>query len=204
MDQAFFVTAFATLFVVINPLGLVTFFMALTRGLGAPARRRIAARGSLIAAGLLAAFAFMGEALLNFIGISLPAFRIAGGLLLFLTALQMLFDRRARTEDGGDDLGAHDPSVFPLATPLIAGPGAIASMILLVTQAGAGLAGALAVTGLMLALVALTFAALLLAPYLERLLGPTGSNVITRLLGMLLAALSVQFVLDGLHGAGLT
>ena len=204
MDQAFFVTAFATLFVVINPLGLVTFFMALTRGLGAPARRRIAARGSLIAAGLLAAFAFLGEALLNFIGISLPAFRIAGGLLLFLTALQMLFDRRARNEgEKAEDLGAHDPSVFPLATPLIAGPGAIASMILLVTQAGAGLAGALAVTGLMLALVALTFAALLLAPYLERLLGPTGSNVITRLLGMLLAALSVQFVLDGLKGAGL-
>lgn len=205
MSQTFFITAFATLFVVINPLGLATFFMALTRGMTVAARRRIALRGAVIAAVLLAAFALSGEALLQFIGISLPAFRIAGGLLLFLTALQMLFDRRAQKEEGSpEDLGAHDPSVFPLATPLIAGPGAIASVILLVAQAGAGLAGAAAVIALTLALLVLTYGALLLAPFFERLLGPTGANVITRLLGMLLAALSVQFVLDGLKGAGLT
>ncbi len=133
----------------------------------------------------------------------MPAFRIAGGILLFLTALDMLFERRTQRREGQTADPDHDPSVFPLATPLIAGPGAIASMILLVGQAGGDWTGAAWVTGLLLVMMAVTWGFLLAAPPLERLLGRTGVIVITRLLGMLLAALSVQFVIDGVRQTGL-
>jgi multiple antibiotic resistance protein len=201
-EMTFLVTAFATLFVVIDPPGLVPLFIALTRGMGAEARRAMALRACLIATGLLLLFGLAGEAVLSFIGISMPAFRIAGGLLLFLTALDMLFERRTQRREGQHPDPDHDPSVFPLATPLIAGPGAIASVILLVGQAGPGWGGTLAVLGLMVAMMAVTFLFLLASPPIERLIGRTGTVVITRLLGMLLAALSVQFVLDGVRGAG--
>ncbi|MCB6177283.1 MarC family protein [Rhodobacter sp. Har01] len=210
-DSAFLITAFATLFVVIDPPGLVPMFIALTRGMDARQRRAMAQRACLIAAALLTLFGLAGESLLGFVGISMPAFRIAGGILLFLTALDMLFERRTQRREGQHAEPDHDPSVFPLATPLIAGPGAIASMILLVGQAEAqaGAApfadwrGAAAVIGLMLAMMAVTFAFLLASPPLERLLGRTGVIVITRLLGMLLAALAVQFVIDGVRQTGL-
>lgn len=203
MDAAFLVTAFATLFVVIDPPGLVPMFIALTQGMSAARRREMALRGCLIAAGLLLVFGLAGEAVLGFIGISMPAFRIAGGILLFLTALDMLFERRTQRREGQQADPDHDPSVFPLATPLIAGPGAIASMILLVGESGPGWVGATAVIALMLAMVAVTYLFLLASPALERALGRTGTVVITRLLGMLLAALSVQFVIDGVRGTGL-
>jgi multiple antibiotic resistance protein len=202
MESAFLITAFATLFVVIDPPGLVPMFIALTQGMGAEQRRTIALRGCIIAAVMLTVFALAGEAVLGFIGISMPAFRIAGGLLLFLTALDMLFERRTQRREGQHADPDHDPSVFPLATPLIAGPGAIASMILLVGQSGPGWAGTVAVIALMLAMVAVTYLFLLASPPLERMLGRTGTVVITRLLGMLLAALSVQFVIDGIRGSG--
>jgi len=189
--------------VVIDPPGLVPLFIALTRGMGAEQRRAIALRGCLIAAILLTVFALAGETVLGFIGISMPAFRIAGGILLFLTALDMLFERRTQRREGQQADPDHDPSVFPLATPLIAGPGAIASMILLVGQSGPGWTGTIAVVSLMLAMVAVTYLFLLASPPLERMLGRTGTIVITRLLGMLLAALSVQFVIDGVRGTGL-
>jgi multiple antibiotic resistance protein len=133
----------------------------------------------------------------------MPAFRIAGGILLFLTALDMLFERRTQRREGQQAEPDHDPSVFPLATPLIAGPGAIASVILLVGQAGPDWGGTFAVLGLMLLMIFVTFLFLLASPPLERMLGRTGTIVITRLLGMLLAALSVQFVIDGVRGTGL-
>jgi len=206
-DSAFLITAFATLFVVIDPPGLVPLFIALTRGMDAARRKAMARRACLIAAVLLTGFGLAGEAVLGFIGISMPAFRIAGGLLLFLTALDMLFERRTQRREGQQAEPDHDPSVFPLARPLIAGLGAIASMILLVGQAqalsGPGWAGAGTVIGLMLAMMAVTWAFLLASPPIERLLGRTGTIVITRLLGMLLAALSVQFVIDGVRGTGL-
>jgi multiple antibiotic resistance protein len=189
--------------VVIDPPGLVPLFIALTQGMTAPQRRTMALRACIIAAVLLALFGLAGEAVLGFIGISMPAFRIAGGLLLFLTALDMLFERRTQRREGQHADPEHDPSVFPLATPLIAGPGAIASMILLMGQAGPDWLGRLAVLGLMAAMVLATFLFLLAAPPIERIIGRTGTVVITRLLGMLLAALSVQFVIDGIHGAGL-
>ena len=203
MDVTFLISAFVTLFVVIDPIGLTPIFIALTPGLSAEARRAIAVRATLIAAGLLFLFAFLGEQVLGFIGISMPAFRIAGGILLFLTALDMLFERRTkRREDqaGADDVP--DPSVFPIAIPLIAGPGAIASMILLTGEAE-GTIGMISVLAVMVSVLVLVFVFFLSATLIERALGKTGIVVVTRLLGMLLAALSVQFVLDGIQGFGL-
>ena len=207
IDTAFLVTAFVTLFVIIDPLGMTPLFVALTQGIDARRRRIIALRACVTAALILIVFAAFGEAVLGFVGISMPAFRIAGGILLFITALDMLFDRRTKrrkstadeadAEDDGDD-----PSVFPLAIPLIAGPGAIATMILLAGQRP-GAEGLLWVIGVMLAVIVLALLLFMGAGLLERALGRTGINVITRLLGMLLAALAVQFVLDGLRGFGL-
>ena len=203
MDSAFLITAFATLFVVIDPPGLVPLFIALTQGMDAAHRRRLAGRACVIAAVLLTMFGLAGETVLGFIGISMPAFRIAGGILLFLTALDMLFERRTQRREGQHPDPNHDPSVFPLATPLIAGPGAIATMILLVGKSGPGWVGTTAVMALMLAMMMATWLFFLASPFLERLLGRTGTIVITRLLGMLLAALSVQFVIDGVRGTGM-
>jgi multiple antibiotic resistance protein len=202
-ETAFLITAFATLFVVIDPPGLVPLFIALTQGMDADHRRRLALRACVIAGILLVLFGIAGEAILGFVGISMPAFRIAGGILLFLTALDMLFERRTQRREGQKPEPDHDPSVFPLATPLIAGPGAIASVILLVGQGGGTWAATAAVILLTAVMLVVTFLFLLASPPLERLLGRTGTVVITRLLGMLLAALSVQFVIDGVRGTGL-
>lgn len=199
-DIAFLATAFVTLFVIIDPVGLAPLFIPLTAGMDARQRRAVAIRACVIAAGLLAVFALAGEKILTTIGITMPAFQISGGVLLFLTALDMLFDRRQQRREGHATT-VPDPSVFPLAMPLIAGPGAMTSMILLMNQTE-GWTGSLAVLGVMLAVIASSFAFFLLAPPIERLLGRTGEMVVTRLLGMLLAALSVQFVLNGARAAG--
>lgn len=202
MDTTFLITAFVTLFVIIDPIGLVPLFVALTQGMTARERRAIGLRAILVAAILLTLFAGAGEAVLGFVGISMPAFRIAGGILLFLTALDMLFERRAKRREDQTGEDRPDPSVFPLAIPLIAGPGAIATMILLAGQQP-GWTGLAAVVGVMLAVLALVMALFLTASLFERALGRVGINVVTRLLGMLLAALSVQFVLDGLRDFGM-
>lgn len=201
-DAAFLITAFTTLFVVIDPPGQTPIFMALTQDMEAGLRRRIAIRACLTAAGILAMFAAFGEALLGFVGISMPAFRVAGGVMLFLTAMDMLFDRRTkRREDSAEQEVHSDPSVFPLGIPLIAGPGSIATMILLAGQ-NPGIEGLATVIAVMLAVLAIVLALYLSSGVLARLLGATGLNVVTRLLGMLLAALSVQFILDGLRDFG--
>ena len=203
MSTPEFVTAFATLFVVADPIGLVPLFLALTQGMSAQMRRTVGIRALVIATVLLTAFGLFGDALLRGIGISMPAFRISGGMLLFLTALDMLFERRTQRREGQSaEPHTPDPSVFPLATPLLAGPGAMATMILLAGSGSGGLhmAAVLAVMALVLACVFVLF---LLATPLERALGRTGTMVVTRLLGMLLAALAVQFILDGLRGAGI-
>jgi len=197
MDYSAFITAFITLFVIIDPIGLSPMFVALTKGEDAAHRRGVAIRATIIAGILLVLFGLFGEAVLGFAGISMPAFRIAGGILLFLTALDMLFERRSKRRKGQAS-AANDPSVFPLATPLIAGPGSIATMILLTGEA----AGDWAVIGMvmlvLLAVLLLVLLAFMSAGLLERALGETGTNVVSRLLGMLLAALSVQFVVDGI------
>ncbi|MEM8631161.1 MAG: MarC family protein [Pseudomonadota bacterium] len=202
MDLPALITAFVTLFVIIDPIGLAPIFVALTHGMTTAERRAIALRACVIAAALLTLFGVFGEAVLGFVGISMPAFRIAGGMLLFLTALDMLFERRTKRREDQAEEERPDPSVFPLAIPLIAGPGAIASMILLTGQS-ADWREALAIHVVMAGVVALVFLLFLASGILERALGRTGINVVTRLLGMLLAALAVQFVLDGLQGFGM-
>ncbi|SEK41788.1 multiple antibiotic resistance protein [Roseovarius azorensis] len=206
MDTAFLITAFVTLFVIIDPIGMTPLFVALTQGMSTARRRAIAIRACVTSALLLIVFAAFGEAVLGFIGISMPAFRIAGGMLLFLTALDMLFERRGQRRKGqadtADEDEGDDPSVFPIAIPLIAGPGSIATVILLAGQKP-GAEGLAWVIGVMLLVIVLVFVMFLMAGMLERALGRVGINVVTRLLGMLLAALAVQFVLDGLRGFGL-
>ncbi len=204
MDLTFAITAFVTLFVVIDPIGLTPMFVALTQGMSAAQRRRIATRACLAAIVILTIFGLAGEEVLAFIGISMPAFRISGGILLFVTAFDMLFERRDQRRENQADEGEarDDPSIFPLAMPLIAGAGAMATMILLVGSANGDIAKIATVHAAMAIVVGLVFALAQTAGLMERLLGRTGIKVVTRLLGMLLAALAVQFVLDGLRDFG--
>ncbi len=202
MTEIFF-TTYVTFFVIIDPIGLTPIFAALTQGMDRRRRLAISTSACLLAVAILLMFALAGEAVLGFVGISLPAFRIAGGLLLFLIAVEMLFKRRNARRSQEIEHDDHDPSVFPLAVPLIAGPGAIATTILL---AGANSEDPATLTLIVatMALVVLTaFLFFQLGSLIERILGSTGIDVITRLLGMLLAALAVQFVLDGLTNVGL-
>lgn len=200
-EFATLVTAFTTLFIIIDPPGLAPMFIALTQGMDAKTRRTLAMRACVIAGALMLVFLFLGEAVLAFVGISMPAFRIAGGVLLFLTALEMLFQRRqARRQDNATEGAAEhhdDPSVFPLALPLIVGPGAITTIILLAGQA-AGPADMAAIFGVCLSVLACVYAAFLASNVIERALGATGISILTRVLGMLLAALAVQFIIDGI------
>ncbi len=206
MDGDFYITSFVTLFVVIDPIGTTPVFVALTQGMARTRRRAIAIRACLIGLLVLTLFGLLGEQVLGFIGISMPAFRIAGGLLLFLTALEMLFGKRTqrRQDQAPDDPDpGDDPSVFPLAIPLLSGPGGIASMILLTNQASGDLWAFAGIFAVMMAIFAIVLMLFLSSEAIERALGPTGILVVTRLLGMLLAALSVQFVLDGIRNTGM-
>jgi len=198
METATLISAFVTLLVIIDPAGLTPIFIALTQGMDAKERRKIALRACIIAALLMLMFLFLGEAVLGFIGISMPAFRIAGGILLFLTALEMLFQRRQQRREENAAEEPNDPSVFPLALPLIVGPGTITTLILLAGQAD-GPADMAAIIGVAFSVLALVFIAFLAAPPIERALGKTGIDIVTRILGMLLAALAIQFVIDGLR-----
>ncbi len=167
-------------------------------------RRVIALRAAFVAGSLLTLFAFLGDNVLGFLGISMAAFRISGGILLLLTALDMLFERRTkrRKDQSEKTIDAEDdPSVFPLAMPLMAGPGAIATMILLSGQ-GEGYSGTMLALVAMSMVLLITLVFFFAANLLERVLRETGITVLTRLLGMLLAALAVQFVLDGLKAFG--
>ncbi len=197
--SADFIAAFATLFVMIDPIGLTPMFAALTPGMPYRQRLIISLRAVGVAALILAVFGLVGDALLSAVGISLPAFRIAGGLMLFLLAVDMLFEKRTeRREKRTEEEDFADPSVFPLATPLIAGPGAMAAMILLVSEHPGDTGGQVMVFLAMVAVLVIVFVAFLTTTIIERVLGPTGITVLTRLFGTLLGALAVQFVLDGL------
>jgi multiple antibiotic resistance protein len=194
--------SFVTLFVIIDPVGNAVIFAGLMRGAPERLRRLCALRGVLIAAILILAFALGGGALLRALGITLPAFRIAGGILLFLLATEMVFAResgirRPTALEEEETEQRHDISVFPLAFPLLAGPGALTSIVLLVERAGAPLAE-LGVIAALVAVMAVTLALLLVAPQVMRLAGVTGANVVSRVLGIILAALAAQLVLDGL------
>lgn len=197
----FVFNSFVTLLVVVDPLGLAPIFAALTQGYSGKRKRETALRGTILGAAILFLFALVGGALLGALGIGIPAFRIAGGLLLFLLSLDMIFARpaglRSRTvRDQEEDAYEQDVSVFPLAIPLLAGPGAITTVLLY--AGGRDAAQLAAFTGVLLAVLLLTLASLLLAPRVMSLFGETGANVLSRVLGVLLAALAVQFVLDGI------
>ncbi len=204
MSAEALITTFVTLFVVIDPIAVAPLFVALTQGRTKAQRDAVALRAILVALGMLAVFGLIGDALLKGIGISLPAFRISGGLLLFLMAVDMLFERRSeRRERRTEADDGPDPSVFPLATPMIAGPGALATMILLSSQNAGDTLARIEINLVLVAVLALTYVLFRMGGAIERLLGHTGILVLTRLFGILLAALSVQFVLNGLGDLGL-
>ena len=198
----YLLNAVVTLFVTIDPPGLAPVFVVLTAGATRSERRTTAFRSTLIAGAVLIAFALVGQPLIGFLGISLSAFRIAGGLLLFVIAFEMVFGRReerksvaAQTAVTRDDL--RHIAVFPLAIPLITGPGAISATILLASRAPSAL-GLLGLIVIIVALIGSCAVVFLGANELERVLGETGRIVVSRLLGLLLAALAVQFVADGI------
>jgi multiple antibiotic resistance protein len=199
-----FISAFVTLFVVIDPPGCAPIYASLTTGANAAQRRAMAIRATLIAGGILIFFAMFGEALLSFLHIDLDSFRIAGGIMLFMIAIDMVFEKRTeRREQRAEKVAAsdvEDVSVFPMAMPMLAGPGSIASVMLLVAQ-NTGLDRAFVIFAALLLVLLITLAALLAAGPLMRVIGNKGEAVITRLLGVLLAALAAQFVIDGLKAS---
>lgn len=200
-----FVSAFVTLFVVIDPPGCAPIYAGLTANAGPAQRRSMAVRACLIAGVILLGFALFGADLLDALHIELDAFRIAGGIMLFLIALDMVFEKRTqrretRAEKVRENPRIEDVAVFPMAMPMLAGPGAIASVMLLESTA-AGLEGTLVVLAALAAVLALTLLALVAASPLMRLFGAQVETVITRLLGVLLAALAAQYVIDGVRNS---
>lgn len=199
-----FLSAFITLFVVIDPPGCAPIYAGLTKGATNAERRSMAVRACGIAGVILVIFALFGQDLLGALHIELDAFRIAGGLMLFLIALDMVFEKRTqRREDRAERVRAsevEDVSVFPMAMPMLAGPGAIASVMLL-ESAAQGIEGTLVVLAALAAVLLLTLLALIAAAPLMKLFGARVEAVITRLLGVLLAALAAQYVIDGLRAS---
>lgn len=196
------VNSFLLMFVTVDPVGVTPMFAALSAHLPEPARRSAATRAVLLAAVILVVFGLVGDALLAALGIGLPAFRIAGGGLLFLLAIDMVFARhsglRSATQNEFHEAEhRQDISVFPLAFPLLAGPGALTTILLLTAGHEGDPAKLGVVMGCLMLVLVLTWVALRLTGPLLRVLGETGANVIGRLLGLLLAALAVQFIVDG-------
>lgn len=197
------IVAFATFFATIGPPDVAAMFAALTHDASPRMRRRIAFRGTVIAAAILLFFVVAGEFMLSLLGITLPALRIAGGILLLLIGIEMVFaissgGTSTTAEENAEANVKQDITVFPLAMPLIAGPGAMGASILLMSEASGDLFLQLTVVAALLTVLLLTWISMLVATQLQRVLGVTGMQVITRVLGVLLTALAVQFVLDGL------
>ena len=193
---------FLSVFVIVDPFAVVPIYIAMTDRFSAAALRRIRIKASVAAAGILVVFALTGMTVFNVFGITIPAFQISGGILLFKFSLEQLTATRTRVKEEEKDEGLvrEDISIFPLATPLLAGPGAISTVVLQSSKAESHLQ----TIGLVVAIVsALAVCSLVLrsAPYLYRILGKTGLNLITRLMGLILAAVAVQFILNGVRTA---
>jgi multiple antibiotic resistance protein len=202
------IVAFTTFFATIGPLDVAAMFAAMTPGASPQFRKSMALRGTLVAALILFCFALAGELLLRSLGISLAALKISGGILLLLIGIEMVFARSSggtstTHEETDEAFGRQDISVFPLATPLIAGPGAMGSVILLMANAKGNLQAELVILGMLLCALLLTLALLLVANRVQKVFGVTGMHVISRVFGVLLAALAVQFMIDGLAQTGL-
>jgi multiple antibiotic resistance protein len=203
MPLDYAISALLTLLVVVDPVGLVPTFLAVTEDLPRPSRRSVAVRSSIIAGAILIGTALIGDWLLHTLSISLPAFRIAGGLLLFSIASQMVFGVRLRreSEEAEEAVEEHVRNIaaFPLAIPLLAGPGAITATVLLAGRAGGNPVLIAVLIGVVVLVAASCFLAFLFAERIGRFLGLTGNIVLSRLLGVLLAALAVQYVVDGVR-----
>ncbi len=202
------VVAFTTFFATIGPVSVAMIFAAMTHGSSPADKRAMAVRGSLIAAIILGSFALTGETLLAALGISLAALKVSAGILLLLIAIDMVFARESGVsstteEENIEARQKKDISVFPLATPLIAGPGSMGAAILLMASTENNLTSKAIVIAALLAVLLITLVLLLLANKVQRLLGVTGMQVISRVFGVLLSALAVQFMFDGLAGSGL-
>jgi multiple antibiotic resistance protein len=200
--------ASTTLFATVGPQDIAALFAALTAGSTAAKRRAIALKATLIAGGILFFFAFFGDALLALFGITLPALRTAGGILLLLIAIDLVFARQSggtstTSEENEEAVSRPDISVFPLATPLIAGPGSIGAVVLLIANTEGDRVQYAAILMAIAAILLLTFLLMLIAVHLQKLLGVTGIQVVSRIVGVLLAALAVQFIFDGLAASGI-
>ena len=198
-----FTTALVTLLVIVDPPGCAPIFASLTAGTTAGHRRMMAVRSAAIAWSILMFFALLGKPLLDTLGITLASFRLAGGIMLFIIALEMVFEKRTqRREHRASEIvaspEAEDISVFPMAIPMIAGPGSIASIMLLTGRADGPVETGV-VLGAMTAVILLTLLALLAAGPLMKLIGAKLEAMITRILGVILAALAAQFVIDGIR-----
>ncbi len=205
MPFEFLAAAFVTLLVVVDPIGLVPSFLGITTGLPEHARRSVALRATLIAGGILAGSALIGNWLLNTLSITLPAFRIAGGLLLFMIASEMVLGvrtgRQSREAEEAIEERVRNIAAFPLGIPLMAGPGAITATVLLAGRSAGDPLRLALLLGVIAVVVAICLVVFLLSAPIARLLGNTGSNVLSRLLGVMLAALAVQYVIDGARAA---
>lgn len=198
-----FIHAFVTLFVIIDPVGIAPIFAALTEGSTPAHSRKMAIKGSLVAAIVLVVFALVGKPFLGVLGISIPALRVAGGLMLFVIAMEMVFEKRTeRKQNTAERMDAHheDISVFPVAIPLLAGPGAIASIMLLMSSSKGDVLDQVAVIVAMFLVLAINLVVFLFAGRLLQALGQDINAVVTRVLGIILAALAAQFVMDGIKG----
>jgi len=200
--------AFTTFFATIGPLDVAALFAALTHENTPRERRAMALKGTLIGTAILLFFALFGKTVLTYFGITLPALQASGGILLLLIGIDMVFARHSGSgtttdEETAEAQGKKDVSVFPLATPLIAGPGAIGAAILLVAGTEGDTVQISLVIGALLAILLLTFLLMLLATQVQKLLGVTGLQVISRVVGVLLCALAVQFIFDGIRNSGL-
>ena len=202
------IVAFTTFFATIGPIDVAALFAAMTPNASSRFRRSMALRGTAIAALILICFALAGKPLLHTLGISLAALKISGGILLLLIGVDMVFARSSggtstTDEENHEAVGKHDISVFPLATPLIAGPGARGSAILLMANAKGSILAELVVLGALIATLLLTLVLLLIANRVQKFFGVTGMHVISRIFGVLLTALAVQFMIDGIAQSGL-
>lgn len=205
-DITVFISAFMTLFVIVDPPGCAPIFATLTQGTSKTHQRTMAYKSVGVASVILIGFAFVGEWLFSKLGISLDALRIAGGIMLFIIGLNMVFEKRTETrEDRAEDIleeieNPEDISVFPMGIPMIAGPGTMASLLLMMGNQSDH-SGEIAVMAALISVLVITLISFLLAGPLIKLMGKTFTNVLTRVLGVLLATLAAQFVLDGIQGA---
>lgn len=196
----FLARAFLTLLVVIDPIGLMPIFMSLTSKYSSAQKARIARQAVMVAGGILIVFALIGKGLLQYLGISIGAFQIAAGLLLLKIAVDMVFAQRERetAEEEQEAYLREDISVFPLAIPLIAGPGTLASLLILTTEIDGQRFGLLVLLSVVMVVLGIAYVVFRLSERLAIAFGQTGINVVTRVLGVLLSALAVQYVLNGL------